>query len=217
MYVPNPYQETRREVLLAAIAARGFGTLISHGAQGIQLSHIPFVLHEAAGETYLLGHLARANPQWRDFLPGPAGAAAPRAPAVAAFLLDDAYISPGWYPTKAQTGRAVPTWNYVAVEARGEVELVEAPAELLALVDRLTDPHEAHRAEPWRSADAPADFTAGLLRAIIGIRLHVRQLQGAWKLDQKKPDADRAGAARGLAQEAGGAGIAELMLQRLRG
>jgi transcriptional regulator len=207
MYVPQPYQESRREVLLAAINARSFGTLITHGHSGINLSHVPFAVDESSEELELICHVARPNKQWHDLAGG--------AEAVASFLLDDAYISPGWYPTKAETGRAVPTWNYVAIEARGHAELVETGPELLMLVEKLTERHESGRPLPWSTSDAPADFTEALLRGIVGIRLRVRDLSGAWKLDQKKRLVDRVGAADGLTGEPGGANISNRMMSSL--
>lgn len=194
MYVPLPYQEMRREVLLAAIEARSFGTLISAGAGEVQLSHLPFVLHGDAGEELLVAHLARSNPQWRDLAAG--------TEAVASFLVDDGYISPGWYPSKAENGRVVPTWNYIAVEVRGRAEVVETGPELLEFIDLLTARHEQGRATPWSTADAPTEFTAALLGGIVGVRLRIAELTGVWKLDQQKRADDRAGAARGLAEEA---------------
>ncbi|WP_443749645.1 FMN-binding negative transcriptional regulator [Asticcacaulis solisilvae] len=190
MYVPAPYQENRRDVLVPAIAARAFGTLISTGADGIQISHAPFVVGSGGDSLELLCHLARANPQLRDIGEG--------AEVVATFLVDDAYISPGWYPSKQETGRAVPTWNYIAVEARGRAECIDAPDELLRLVETLTARHEAGRETPWSTADAPESYVEALLRGIVGVHIRVHGLTGAWKLDQKRPDADRQGAAKGL-------------------
>lgn len=202
MYVPPPYQETRREVLLAAIAARSFGTLITALDGEIMISHLPFAVAGAAEAETLIAHLARSNPQWRAIAAG--------ATALASFVLDDAYISPGWYPSKAETGKVVPTWNYVAVEARGPVTLVDTGPELLALVDQLTARHELGRDHPWSTADAPPAFTAALLNGIVGVRMTIDALTGAWKLDQKKRPEDREGAARGLMVE-GASNLASLM------
>jgi transcriptional regulator len=204
MYIPVAYEENRREVLLEAIRARSFGTLITAGARGVQISHIPFGVVEGDGGAVLIGHLARSNPHWREMTR--------RTQAVASFLVDDCYISPSWYPSKAESGKVVPTWNYVAVEARGEVELVQSGPALAALIEALTARHEQGRAQPWSMGDAPADYTEALMRAIVGVRLRVRGLVGAWKLDQKKRAADRAGAARGVAAERGWEGIGTLML-----
>lgn len=191
--------------MIDAIRARSFGTLITATNNIVAISHCPFAVSGSADAPILLAHLARANPQLQDL--------ASSTQAVASFLVDDAYISPGWYPSKAETGKVVPTWNYVAIEARGSVELVDSGSELLALVDILTSRHEADRREPWSTSDAPAEYTAALLRGIVGIRIRVADLTGAWKLDQKKRDADRAGAAAGLLNEPRGHGIGRLMSQ----
>ena len=133
--------------------------------------------------------------------------------AAATFLIDDAYISPGWYPSKQDAGRVVPTWNYIAVEARGQMEVVEDAEGLLALLEPLTAAHENHRPRPWTVAEAPADYLAALLKGIVGIRMVAPVLTGAWKLDQKKAAADRLGAAAGLRRDEGAEGIAGWMEQ----
>jgi transcriptional regulator len=193
MYIPQPYLESRRSILLDAIRARSFGALITSGAQGIRVSYIPFGVTGTAEAPILIAHVARANPQWRDATTHPN--------AVASFLLDDAYISPSWYPTKSETGKVVPTWNYVAVEARGDLELIDSGPNLLALIDELTFNHENPRAKPWTTKEAPPDYMEALMRAIVGLRFTVHELTGAWKLDQKKQPRDRTGAAQGLENE----------------
>jgi transcriptional regulator len=203
MYIPLPYLENRREVLLNAMRARAFGSLITAGDSGIRVSHLPFGVTGTSDAPILIAHLARANPQWRDITA--------QTEAVATFLLEDGYISPSWYPTKTETGKVVPTWNYVAVEARGPVELIETGPGLLALIDELTFNHENPRAKPWTTKDAPADYMDALMRGIVGVRLTVRELTGAWKLDQKKPAHDRLGAARGLTEEANNPSLAALI------
>jgi transcriptional regulator len=204
MYVPTPYVEDRPEILLEAVREVSFGTLITIGGEGIQISHIPFLpVRLETGEIVLLGHLARANPQWRGLDPG--------FEAVASFVVDNAYISPSWYPTKTETGKVVPTWNYIAVEARGRVEIVDDSPELLSILNDLTARHEAGCPQPWSAADAPRDYIETLLLGIVGIRLHVREMQGAWKLDQKKSPADRTGAASGLANDPKTEGMARRM------
>lgn len=203
MYVPAPYRETRREVMLAAIGARSFGTLITAGSAGLKLSHVPFALAGDLDAEMLIAHVARSNPQWRDIAGG--------AETVASFLVDDGYISPGWYPGKAETGKVVPTWNYVAVEARGTATVVEDPGQLLELVDILTARHERGRSAPWSTADAPAEYTNALLRGIVGVRMQINELTGAWKLDQNKQSADRLGAAEALNAETPSKELAALM------
>lgn len=110
----------------------------------------------------------------------------------------DAYVSPGWYATKPETGKVVPTWNYVAVEAAGPVEFFEDPDRLLAVVSRLTDIHEAGRASPWAVSDAPPEFVRSQLRGIVGLRMPIARLEGKCKMSQNRTAADRTGVAAGL-------------------
>jgi transcriptional regulator len=146
---------------------------------------------EAEAGFALHGHVARANPHWRRL------AQAGRATAV--FRGTEAYVSPAWYPSKAEHHRVVPTWNYEAVHAEGTVGIIEDPAALHALVSGLTDQHEARRATPWAVADAPAEFIAGQLRGIVGLVLRIERLSGKRKLSQNRAPADRDGAIAGLA------------------
>jgi len=124
-----------------------------------------------------------------------------------------AYVSPSWYPSKAEHGRVVPTWNYAVVHARGELAVHEDREWLRGLVTRLTETHEAGFAHPWRVADAPTDYIDGLLNAIVGIELRIHKLEGKWKASQNRGEADRAGVALALAAspEAEAREMAELL------
>lgn len=137
--------------------------------------------------------MARANPHWRDVQTD--------TESLAIFSAADGYISPSWYPSKAETGRVVPTWNYQAVHATGRLEIIEDPAALLAIVTGLTERYEAGRPQPWAVRDAPADYIAAQLKAIVGIVLYVTRLEGKAKLSQNKSLGDRQGAAEGAARE----------------
>ena len=137
----------------------------------------------------LRGHVARANPVWRE---------AAGAQVLAAFQGPQAYITPSWYPSKAASAKVVPTWNYAVVHARGTLRVTEDAAWLRALVGRLTDVHEASRAHRWQVDDAPADYIEQMLRAIVGIEIEITSLQGKWKVSQNRSAADRAGVAAGL-------------------
>lgn len=139
-------------------------------------------------------HLARANRQWQDLAQG--------VEALLVFPGADAYVSPGYYPSKADNPKVVPTWNYLAVHAYGTAEVIHDTEPLLAIVSRLTDRHEQGRSEPWKVTDAPADYLDGMLRAIVGIRLPVARLQGARKLSQNRSDQDIAGVREGLSASA---------------
>lgn len=193
LYEPPAFREDRPEVLHALIATARLAMLASNGPDGVpDITHLPLTL--AAGEGaqgVLYGHVARANPHWRRL--------AEAGRAVAVFRGAEAYVSPSWYPSKAEHHRVVPTWNYEAVHAEGTVTLIEDPAALHALVSRLTDQHEARRAAPWAVTDAPEGFVAGQLRGIVGIALAIERLSGKRKLSQNRAPADRDGAVAGLA------------------
>ncbi|HJS85580.1 MAG TPA: FMN-binding negative transcriptional regulator, partial [Acetobacteraceae bacterium] len=171
--------------------------------QGLVASHVPLLLDpEPAPFGTLIGHLARPNPQ--------ATASRAEPEALAIFHGSDAYVTPSWYETKRQTGKVVPTWNYVAVHAYGPLRFFDDPARLLAIVTRLTERHEAARAAPWAVGDAPADFIAGMLRGIVGFELPITRLEGKRKMSQNRPREDRAGVAAGLRAE-GRADVAALV------
>ena len=141
----------------------------------------------------LLGHVARPNPQARGAVPG--------VQALAIFQGPDAYVTPSWYATKRENGKVVPTWNYIAIHAYGEVEFFDAADRLRAIVTRLTEQQEAARAEPWAVSDAPANYIEGMLKGIVGFALPIARLEGKWKMSQNRPAADRAGVVGGLAAE----------------
>ncbi len=203
MYNPPAFREDRIEVLHGAIREAGLATLVTVSADGLIASHIPLLLDPTpAPFGTLRGHLASPNPQ--------ATRHRPEIEALAIFRGPDVYITPSWYPTKRATGKVVPTWNYVAVHARGPVRFFSEPDRLLALVTELTERHEGARAAPWAVGDAPADFIAGMLRGIIGFELPITRLEGKWKMSQNRPAADRAGVVSGLTEE-GRADIAALV------
>lgn len=150
----------------------------------------------------LRGHLARANPQWRNLQA--------EVEALAIFHGPEAYVSPSWYPGKATHAKVVPTWNYVQVEARGPLQVFDDAQALRAFLARLTAAHESGRPAPWRLEDAPADYLDAQLRAIVGIEIPVRALNGKWKMSQNKDAAERAGVKDGLAS-AGRGDVADLI------
>ncbi|MDR6234476.1 FMN-binding negative transcriptional regulator [Pseudomonas oryzihabitans] len=177
------------------LQAHALALLVSQSATGPLVSHLPLWLDPSEGPYgTLYGHLARSNPQARALVED--------AGVLAVFQGPQAYVSPAFYPGKAEHGRVVPTWNYQAVHARGTVEVFDDPERLLPLLERLTDQHEAGRAQPWQVADAPADYLQGMLRAIRGLRLPIDSLQGIAKLSQNRNAADREGVRQGLATSA---------------
>jgi transcriptional regulator len=198
MYLPTHFAESRVEVLHAAIREAGLATLVTAGPGGLDASHLPFLLEPTPAPLgRLVGHLARANPIWRET---PAGSEA-----LVIFLGPDAYVSPSWYATKRETGKVVPTWNYLAIHATGRVRFFEERERLLEVVTRLTDRHERPRAAPWKVSDAPADYVDGMLGAIVGVELEITRLEGKWKASQNRTAADLEGVAAGLEAEGQGA------------
>jgi transcriptional regulator len=176
MYVPAHFRETRPPVLHQAMRKIAFATLVTDGPDGIEANHLPLLLDAEAG--ILRGHVARANPVWKHWQSG--------TKALAIFLGPDAYISPNWYPTKAETGKAVPTWNYLTVHARGTITLFDDAAWLRGHVAALSDAHEAGRPEPWTITDAPPAYIDSLVKAIVGIEIVITSLEGKWKLSQNR-------------------------------
>ncbi|MCX6955722.1 MAG: FMN-binding negative transcriptional regulator [Verrucomicrobia bacterium] len=211
MYNPPHFTETRPEILHALIAAHPLGTLVTLGSTGLDANHIPFEFDPAptaaAPHGTLLAHVARANPLWRDH--------SATTEALVVFQGPQSYVTPTWYTeTKPATGKVVPTWNYCTVHAHGPLRVIDDPAWLLALVTRLTARHECGRPAPWAVADAPADFVAKQLAAIVGIEIPITRLAGKWKVSQNRPAADRAGIVAGLAAEGAGESAAMARLVR---
>jgi transcriptional regulator len=188
MYTPKAFQEERPEILRAAIEKIGLATLITVGAD-IQASQIPMMLEPSAGTPgTLVGHVARANDQWKNS----------DGRALAIFLGPHHYISPSWYPTKTQTEMVVPTWNYISVQAHGDIKFFDDEERLRRLLDHLVRKHEAGREPPWQIDDAPDSFIAKQMRAIVGFSIRITALQGQWKLSQNKGTADYNGVMEGL-------------------
>ncbi len=194
MYLPEAFAVDNAAALRAMIAAVGLATFVTATAEGPLATPLPLLLAADEGpHGTLYGHLARANPQWRMPMLGEA---------LAIFAGADAYISPSWYAAKRVHGKVVPTWNYERVEAYGPVEFFTDSARLLAVVTALTDHHERALPHPWAVADAPADFIAGLLAGIVGIRMRISRLAGKRKLSQNRDPADREGVAAALGASA---------------
>ena len=196
MYTPTHFAESRPEVLHALMRAHPLATLVlTDEAGALDAHHLPLLLQvDEQGRAWLRGHVARANPLWRQ-AQGVDGL-----PVLVIFQGAQAYISPNWYPSKAETHRAVPTWNYAVVHAHASLRAVDDAAWLRALLADLTAAHEARQPQPWQLSDAPADYLDRMLAAVVGIELDITQLQGKWKTSQNQPAANRAGVVAGLTQ-----------------
>jgi transcriptional regulator len=210
MFLPKHFEETRVEVLHALVRAHPLAALVTLGAGGLEANHIPFEIDpDPAPFGTLRGHVARANPVWRELSRG--------ADALALFQGPATYVSPSWYPTKQEGGKVVPTWNYAVVHAYGPLRAVDDPAWLRAFVERLTNRHESGRTAPWHVTDAPADYVDKMVTAIVGIELPVTRLLGKWKTSQNRVARDRAGVVAGLEQDGGDAARAMAALVRETG
>src|SRR5580692_4341589 len=192
MYIPRANEEKRVAVMRELMIAHPLGTLVTLGASGLIASHIPMVIEDDGSEFGLLqGHISRANTQWRDFVP--------TVDALAIFAGHHHYITPNWYPGTKEHGKEVPTWNYAVVHAYGPLKVIEDEQWLLKFVSHLTDVHEAATSPaPWKVTDAPPDYIQAMLRAIVGIELPIRRLEGKWKVSQNKTEKDREGVVEGL-------------------
>lgn len=197
MYLPASFRQEDLAELYLQMRQSRLATLVCQGADGLVASHLPLLLETGEGEYgTLYGHFAKANPQWRALADG--------AEALVVFNGPEAYISPAWYAAKAEHGKVVPTWNYIAVHAYGQAEVFDDAERLLHLVGRLSDQHEAGRPQPWALSDAPRDYIDAMLRAIVGFALPIRRIEGKWKLGQNRSQADQAGVREGLAGSADG-------------
>ncbi|MGB6143608.1 MAG: FMN-binding negative transcriptional regulator [Rhodanobacter sp.] len=195
MYTPKHFVESRVESLHGLIRAYPFATLVTRAADGLTANHLPF---ELVGEV-LHGHVARGNELAQ--LDG--------AEVLLVFQGPDGYISPNWYPSKHETGREVPTWNYAVVHVHGRLRVIDDAAWLRRLLETLTDHHEAGQPQPWKISDAPDDHIETSLRAIVGLEVSIDRIEGKFKLSQNHPARNRAGVIAGL-RERDGDGDAEL-------
>ncbi|MDE2586448.1 MAG: FMN-binding negative transcriptional regulator, partial [Betaproteobacteria bacterium] len=193
MYVPRLFREDNPEVIATLMRQHPLASLVTLGPDGLELSPVPLLYDPTprpdASHGVLRGHLARANPQWQHFNPD--------VPALAIFTGPNAYISPNWYPSKAEHGKAVPTWNYAVVEAQGPLRVIdekdETREELRSLLTELTAIHEGSQSHAWKLEDAPEDYLAAQLKAVVGIELVVTKLTGKWKMSQNRSETDREG------------------------
>jgi transcriptional regulator len=211
MYLPTAFAEDRLDVRHGLMRAHPLATLIIAGADGVSADLIPFMLYAdegASGLGLLRAHVARANPLWRKLEASPA--------CLVVFQGPEAYISPSWYETKRTTHKVVPTWNYAMAQARGTARVVDDAAWLRRQLDDLTASQEGRLPQPWRPADAPADFLAATMKGIIGIEIPIDSLVGKWKVSQNRGTEDQRGVVEGLQSQSAPA-MAGLVAGRIAG
>ena len=201
MYMPNAFVETRPEVLRHLIRTHPFAALVTHANSGLTANHLPF---ELVDEKTMRGHVARGNELVQ--MDG--------AEVLLIFQGPDGYISPNWYPTRWESGREVPTWDYAVVHVHGHLRVIDDPLWLRGALESLVEQYEAHLPQPWHIADAPAEHIQASLHAIVGIEIVVEHIEGKFKLSQNHPAGNRAGAIAGVrARDGDGdAELAALML-----
>jgi transcriptional regulator len=195
MYIPASFKESQPDRLHDLIMKNPLGLLVTHGDKGLDASPIPFLLYADEGKHGVLrAHLARANPHWKSLTE--------QTECLVVFQGPDGYVTPSWYPSKADTHKVVPTWNYATVLVRGVPQVTEDAAWLRRQLDDLTAFHEKPRPEPWSVSDAPTDYIISQMKAIVGIEIPIGHIEGKWKVTQNKDDADRQGVINGMRSDA---------------
>lgn len=191
MYLPKHFAEPRIEVMHELMRAQPLATLVTLTSYGLDANHIPLQLvADASPFGTLQGHVARANPLWQDFDQS--------VEVLVIFRGPDSYISPSWYATKKETGKAVPTWNYAVVHAHGTLRVIDDAAWLRAQIEALTTHNEASLPQPWAVSDAPPDYIEKMISALVGIEIVITRLTGKWKTSQNQPAENQAGVMEAL-------------------
>lgn len=191
MYIPKHFEQPSVEAMHALISANLFATLVTYGSEGLCANHIPIELHEEP-KPYgtLVGHVARANPVWRE--------AANNHEAMVIFQGANTYITPSWYPSKTESGRVVPTWNYAVVHAHGYIRVIDDTQWVKTHIEKLINRQETSFSHPWAISDAPREFIEKLITGVVGIEIPITRLVGKWKVSQNQSESDREGVVRGL-------------------
>jgi transcriptional regulator len=210
MFQPDHFRVDDLAPMHALMRARPLAALISGGAEGLYATHLPTVLKDDGPYGVVECHLARANPHWKTL--------AECSEALMIFQGAEGYITPNWYPSKAEHQKVVPTWNYAVVHAYGRPEVMQDADWLRSHVAELTAQQEKSEAKPWAVTDAPETYIKTMLRGIVGFRFAITRLEGKWKMSQNREMQDRYGVAKGLAARGAGADleVAELVLHHAK-
>lgn len=207
MYIPSHFEVQDVEALHRLIREHPLGMLVTHGTNGLDANHLPFELDLSAGTNGTLrAHVARANPVWQHAGNGDE--------VMVVFRAEDGYITPTWFPSKHESHKQVPTWNYRVVHAHGRITIRDEERYVRGVVARLTRVHEASQPVPWKMTDAPADYIDTMLKAIVGIEIDITRLIGKFKLSQNRELRDKLRAAEALKQQ-GDAALGQAMLDAI--
>jgi transcriptional regulator len=192
MYIPPHFSVPDAGELARVVRTHPLGMLVRHTAAGLDADHIPFEFDPSQGARgKLSAHVARANPVWKEL---PAGS-----PVMVVFRGAEAFVSPSWYPSKHETHRQVPTWNYEVVHVHGSIHFYDDERFVRGMLARLTRRHEASEAKPWKMSDSSPEFIDQLLANIVGLEVEVTSIVGKAKLSQNRDERDRLEAAEILA------------------
>jgi transcriptional regulator len=196
MYLPDQFRVEDVPQMHALMRSRPFAALVSAGASGLYATHLPTVLKDENDFGTVECHLARGNPHWKELAEGNE--------AMMIFQGPESYITPNWYPTKAQTGKVVPTWNYAVVHAYGRPAVMQEKDWLVRHVGELTAQQERTESRPWKLSDAPDAYIDVMTRGIVGFRFAITRLEGKWKMSQNRVEQDWKGVVDGLNARASG-------------
>jgi len=192
MFIPRTFKQDNIEDLLQLMAQYPFATLITLSETGIDATHLPMFVVKEADKYHLKAHIAKANPLWKSVKNG--------SDVLVTFHGPNCYISPNHYPTKKQTGKAVPTWNYVVVQVKGTISFIHDSEWIYNAIETLTNIHESAQLQPWSISDAPDEYIQKMIPAIVGIEIEVTSITGQWKLSQNQPQVNQYGVVEGLSQ-----------------
>jgi len=192
MFIPRKFKQENTEDLVELMKKYPFATLITQSEAGIEATHLPMIVEKRSEKFYLKAHIAKANPLWKSVKNG--------SDVLVTFNGPNCYISPNNYPTKKETGRAVPTWNYVVVHVKGEISFINDPEWIYNAIETLTTIHESQQLEPWSILDAPHEYIQKMLPAIMGIEVEVTSITGQWKLSQNQPEVNQRGVVDALSE-----------------
>ena len=192
MHIPQIFEQDDSAQLKGIIRTYPFATLITYSDSGLEANHIPFFLNRSDNKDVLQGHISKTNPLWKKLND--------KSEVLVVFHGPNSYISPGYYPTKLETGKVVPTWNYVTVHVKGVMSYIHDQNWNMAMIENLTNQHEADQPSPWSISDAPEEFNQKMLSAIVGIEIEISSMVGKWKASQNQPERNKQGVVAGLSK-----------------
>jgi transcriptional regulator len=161
----------------------------------VEATHLPVILTCIEGKDVIQAHIAKANKIWESVKDG--------SEILLIFNGPNCYISPNYYPTKKEAGKAVPTWNYVVVHVKGKISFIHDVKWVYNMINTLTSEHESNQEIPWSISDAPDTYIKKMLPAIVGIEIPIDSIKGQWKLSQNQPEVNKFGVVQGLFEQGG--------------